>query len=425
MIAPGSHPRAHRVNAAALTAVGGFGESETMRALWALCLAGCFEVAPEYVCQRDAQCVLDGKPGECAAGSCAFPSDCPSGFRYGPYSGARAGFCVSDDGGGAGGDLAGADLAGTDGPLPSHCTRPNIMVAVENLTATGSDVGEVLRFELPGFQQCASLQAVGALPPQPEAVAWVAPTVAVATRDGLYVIDPDTDALLWSSPNPGFGTSPLPFPVDVFPYVAADGMTSVAVAYGDTVPNVTDVYVYRSSFGGDHQQLHWTSAELGLSTVESMSGSPTEGHLLAVSLGGEQAAAVDVTAQPTPISDGILVSYPGGSELLHSLSALPVAGHLRMAWASEDSGTANRVRFATDGDPIGGPIICSSCPQIAHVVPDPLDSAAWYALCVDATGGTVTNTESVRRVTSGGCPKVFDGTTLPSRYRLARLGVAQ
>jgi hypothetical protein len=395
-----------------------------MRGAAVLMLAGCFELPSSFRCSENAQCNLPNKIGSCVQHACAYYDfGCDSLLQWGSDSGELAGMCVpsnetdqglSMDFGGANlFDLASVDLARDGG---TTCNPPYLAATVENLTGASKDVGLVMRFELPAFRRCADLTAGGLMPARPRAAAAVPlPSsgfyLAVATTDELIALDPDSDARLWHVPVPGGDMAAPPVPIDVFPIVRSDGGMSAMVAYGTS--QISDVYTYRGGF----QQDHFTTADLGLTNVLGMTGSPLQKHLYALSTEG---AAVDVTVFPTP-APSVYVPQPGGGETLSTIWYTQYQSNAtRLAWLS---GT-NSVRFVTDvgsGAVLQGPYACTSCPKLVHVVPDTEDVNAFYALCEDGT--TFPNERTIRHVTGGACSISFMGTDLPMSYRITRLAV--
>ncbi len=336
------------------------------------------------------------------------------------------------------GDLAGSpDLfgvpPGSDLSMltSAACAGPQLLVGVENLSNSGSGGGRVARVSFAGGSAapCTTLSGQGLIGSQPMAVTAFGGLVGAATFDGLYVVDPGTDTVKWSKPNPGGGSNWGPF--DAFSVQGTSGTPYVAAAWG-------------ADFGISGAGIGWVEAydsdgsvapgapfciqssgctDLGLSlSIYSMAADPTTpAHFLALD-GGQNVAAVEVNPWAAPPSH---TTYVGTySEPLGSIYAASVGGKTHLAWFDNNM-AGGAIQWAIDSGTtpsLNGPIKCSSnCATILHVVPDPSQANGFFALCDSAMVNTRT---VVRADDTGSCTVVLDGTQFGTESRLSRLGIA-
>jgi len=336
-------------------------------------------------------------------------------------------------------DLAGADLTGVPpgsdlsmGQTAS-CPGPALLVGVENLTNSGSGGGRVARvsFANGSAQPCTTLSGQGLIGSQPMAVtAFGNGLVGAATFDGLYVVDPTTDTVKWSKPNPNGANNWGPF--DAFTVQSPSGTPYVAAAWGPDFgisgAGIRWVEIYDASGaaapGAPYCIQQTGCTDLGLSLgIYSMSSDPAApAHLLALDGANSVAAAeVDPWAGP-PTRTTYVGTY---SEPLASLYAVSVGGKPHLAWFVNNM-AGGAIQWAIDdtgsAPPLAGPVRCTTnCDTMLHVVPDPSQQNGFFALCDAATtsGRTV-----VRADDAGSCTVILDGTQFGAQSRLSRLAVA-
>jgi hypothetical protein len=418
-----------------------------------LALGGCLDVGLEFRCERNEQCVAQGrKGGRCEATHyCSFTDGtCPSGSAYGndaPRS--LANHCIGDDMGpptgddlsvgGDGGDASTypdammdasvGDLALRDqavGPLPDFappdlagvdgsCGTPQLLVTTEYLPQ--NQPGSILRFQLPPYpglpQQCVSLTGSGQLDPLLEAVVPYAPhQLAVAGRSGIYLLDTEQDQVLWVG---NYDTTQL-VPMDIAP-LQHNSETLIAVAMREPLvrPGMNWLYLY--SLSKPDPVLTVLASTLGLSDVPSMTLDPADPTKLLVVDNRSTNPVVDERLDPyaTPAAvDDTTFSLAGGTL---AIAAVRLVG-----------GGGATVVLGPLGLYLGvggwGPFGCA-CGEIQHVAPDYYGYKDIFHLC-----GTSTAT-SMRQVYRGqydssqgtvGCRVMADGMALGDHYRMTHLG---
>jgi hypothetical protein len=321
----------------------------------------------------------------------------------------------------------GSDLSTIAG---GACAGPALLVGVENLSNTGSGGGRVARVSFAGgsAQPCATLAGQGLIGSQPMAVTAFGSLVGAATFDGLYVVDPTTDTVKWSKPNPDSANGYGPF--DAFT-VSGTSATYVAAAWGPDFgisgAAIRWVEIYdadgNAAPGAPYciQQASCTDLELGLGTYSMASDPARPGLFLAID-GSHDLAALEVNPFATPPSH---TTYVGTySESLSSIYAVNVGGKPHLAWF-DDNMSGGAIQWAIDNGSapsLNGPFKCTSnCATILHVVPDPSQTNGFFALC----DGAMVNTRTVVRADdAGNCSVVLDGTQFGTESRLSRLAIA-
>ncbi len=325
----------------------------------------------------------------------------------------------------------GSDLATAAGLA---CARPALLVGVEDLSNSGSGGGRVARVSLAGggAAECATLSGQGLVGSQPMAVAAFGNLVGAATFDGLYVVDPATDTVKWSKPNPDSANNLGPF--DAFSIQSASGGTTyIAVAWGRDLgisgAGISEVEVYDGS-GVAPTGAPWcvqgstcpTTLNLSLGTYSMAAHPLAPAHFLAID-GGNNIAAVEVDPWAAPPTK---TTYVGTySEPLASIYSVAVGTTRHLAWFDNNM-QGGAIQWAIDDGSttpaLAGPVKCASnCATMLHVVPDPSQPNGFLALC-DAS--TVSGRKVVRADTAGNCAVVLDGAQFGAQSRLSRLGIA-
>ena len=324
----------------------------------------------------------------------------------------------------------GSDLSSV---MSAACAAPTLLVGVENLTNNGTTGGgRVARVSFAGgsAQPCTTLSGQGLIGNQPMAVTAFGGLIGAATFDGLYVVDPATDTVKWSKPNPdgenGFG------PFDAFAVQGTSGTQYVAAAWGADFgisgAGISWLEVYDADGNAAPgapfciQQSSCTQLGLGLG-IYSMAADPaTPSHFFALD-GSNDVAAVDVNPWATPPTKTTHVGTY--SEPLGSIYAAQVGSDVHFAWFDNNMAGGAIQWSVDDGSAtptLSGPFKCASnCATILHVVPDPSQQNGFFALCDSA----MVNTRTVVRTDSAGsCTVVLDGTQFGSESRLSRLAIA-
>ncbi|HWE27048.1 MAG TPA: hypothetical protein VHB97_03555, partial [Polyangia bacterium] len=264
---------------------------------------------------------------------------------------------------------------------------------------------------------------------QPLAVAQFSGGVAAAAIDGLYVVNPATDTILWQKPAPSQSTW---LPIDAFSILTPQGMPVIAVAYGPSgnPSTIREIDVFDESGTAPAGSQAWciqgSGCMLPLSlSILSMSATPTDlTHFIALDY-STPAAAVDVNPW-TMTKTTYIGTY---AENLQSIYAVVFGspGPARYAWLDQ-TGTTNAIQYAVDNgsgpSTIGGPVKCASgcTTALLHVVPDPTTADGYFALC---DGATVDTRTVVRIDSTLACTTILDGSSFGGESRLSRLGIAQ
>jgi hypothetical protein len=326
-----------------------------------------------------------------------------------------------------GSDLAGLDLTappGSDlstrgGDMSSSepaCALPYLMVTVEHLsTLTGA--GRVARLNLGDGSlaptQCATLAAQGLMTQQPQSSAFTGGRVAVLGFDGLQLLDPAIDSIVF--------TKPLQmnddFPVEVFPLTRPNGDLLVAAAWGTMLSPTTIARV--DAWGLDGSMVSsWPTGNLtlGLDIIGMTRDPLAPTQLLACDVDNNTMAwAVD----PWGGTKSSLVG--SGIPMPLSIFADVEGTQTRIAWVDSTAPSAVYYYNSAEGTGLFGPIRCANC-TLLHAVPDPTDNLRFFGLC---DGNTVDSRRVVRFSSSGGtCDTVLEGALFPSD-RMSRLSVAQ
>lgn len=320
----------------------------------------------------------------------------------------------------------GSDLANL---ASGGCPLPNLLVGIEDLHNTGSNVGgRVARLSVTstGVKQCTTLRGQGLIGAQPLAVAMFAGGVAAAAIDGLYVVDPANDTIKWMKPAPNPQTW---LPLEAFPFYSPAGKPVVGVAYGPSgnPSSIREIDAFDEAGNAQPGAMPWciqgsgcTPLPLSLSTLSMTANPGNLTHLLALD-SSNVVAAWDVDPW-----NATKTQYVGAySGYLQSIYAVGHAGALRMAWWDGET-TAGSFRYADDNgsgpSTIAGPVVCASgCSTLLHVVPDPTTTDGFFALCDGATYDTRT---IVRMDGARACTTVLDGSTFGTQTRMSRLGVS-
>jgi Pentapeptide repeats (8 copies) len=393
----------------------------------ALLCAGCFQVTWEFACTKPEQCVMeDGTRGVCLAGTC----------HFGDLS-------VTDDLSGAdlvgvdfaGADLAGADLAGADLTQPAQpdlagadlapgavCAYPQLLVTVEKL-APGN--GKVLRYHLAAggvMTGCQTLTGQGALGQYPEAAAKVGSDIAVAARDGVFLIDPATDLVKASWPN----NPNVLFPIDVAPISTVDGPAS-AVAWSQVGDPTTlwqiDLFLPSQA---NTPKYSYDANTLGLRAVLGMTGHPWDATKLMV-LDDYQSSTPQAEEYVDPFGSSVVgkLAEPSGYGF-HSIATVVVGGLERTVWTARNLYNGYYAGNAPSPGPgiSYGPAKCGC--DMLHAVPDPTDGLGSFALCDG--GGTQDRVvhHVVWSVTpqTAACSPLLNGTSLGADDRITHLAIA-
>ena len=405
-----------------------------------LLAAGCFDLGDTFICSGDKDCGSNASGnGVCVPTTklCAFPDLTCSGMqqlRYGPHAGYDSNLCVDEAADLADGALTSdagdagdaGDAAQNVGDLGGACSRPQLMIPVEDVSATVTMPGQVLRFSIAGdgsLSPCGTLSGSGNLDSLPQSAAFFPPNyIAVAGRDSIAVIDADTDLIQWNVPVPGNGSPPLT--MEVVPVInTTDGnRTWVVVGYSsDYSGNIDLIYGYRD---GTTQPKVWdTNTNLNLATeLGDITGrTPINDTFVGLNDGYESA----IDADPFTNMHTNYLGPAGGTDPLRTLYEIDVGSTRRLVWVGD---MTNGIYFINDdgmGETIVGPATCTANPSctLRHAVPDPSASDAYFLLC-DVSGGQANDRTVWRYVVGGSCTKVFDGTMFDSDHRLAKLAIA-
>jgi hypothetical protein len=317
----------------------------------------------------------------------------------------------------------GTDLAA---PSKDNCGHPQLLVAVENLHDPNSGAlgGKVARLALGDGSKlptsCATLSASALIDAHPLAVTWVPPSsIAAATSNGLYVLNPTTDTILWkNSDNP---------PLDVFTMHSPSGATLVALVISNSAGTGSDgsaihtydlmgnpVNVWKLDVGIGSDEL-----PIGIE-IWSITPSPLDPSHLFAAGGSTNSPAWDVdTINKTKSS-----YRPDNGTTMGTIYSI---ASKRTAWSTKyqkPSAVYYTSEPNTTTTALSGPIRCTpGCDTILHVVPDPTESDRFLALCDAATMGGPR--QIVRFTTAGGaCEKVIDDAALGIQLQMARLAIA-
>lgn len=319
-----------------------------------------------------------------------------------------------------------ADGGGEGEHTGGPCPIPHLLVAVEDLRG---GPGRVLRFalgdDLP-LERCGDLTASGEMIGQPFAVAWVDEhRVAVATTDGLQVVDPADDSLSWTASHDGL------WPNDAFRLETPEGVRRLAVAYSAlaTPSDIRSVRIYDDGGGVLHDLLgNGGQLPIGLG-VSSMTQSPLHhDRMLAAKDSSYSAAEVDPWAEVTYVDPPYVTTREG--VVLESVFGLEADAQNRVAWVGHDD-AGSHVYYVLDPDGASGrglslPLDCEGrqC-TFVHAVPDPSLNTRLIALCEE--DADYASRRVVRfRSTANECEVLFEAESLPgaSDHRLSRMSVA-
>src|SRR5579859_7819199 len=311
----------------------------------ALLCAGCFQVNLLFTCTNSEQCVMETEngliQGVCTADHiCYFESGTDlagvgdlSGVDFSGVDFAQAPVDL------AGVDFAGADLsqptaqdlAGADLELPV-CDYPQLLVTVENLDTPGP--GKLLRYHIPPsgpVVACHTLNGSGALGQLPQAAAKVGNDIAVAARDGVYLIDPTNDIVTarWDN-NPN-----VLFPIDVAPLSTGEGL-EIAVAWEQvgSPPWLwqLDLFLPSEPTTAKHS---WLASNLALGSVIGMTIDPWDPTKLMVLDDYSSPSTPQAEEYVDPLAPSVVghMDEPNGLGM-RTIASISVGGIERTVWAA-------------------------------------------------------------------------------------------
>jgi hypothetical protein len=415
-----------------------------------LAASGCFDLSLFFACDDSSQCHRRGMGGLCQPnGWCSFPDiSCQSGQRYGEAAPSPfGGQCVSEAGDGGAGDLAvpdlsandlsvvdgsASDLVTTDGNIVPACSFPQLLISVDDLSASGG-VGQVRRFFIPPAGappvDCGILNGSGQLDARAEVVGSMpGARIAIAGRNKVTVLNVTSDsvAATWSAP-------PSLYPIDVARIrVGSDSRFAVAWALQASPTYMYELDLYQP--GTTTPTNTWLASTLGLGKLRAMTIDPWVDTRLMVL--DERTPTPQALELVDPIAPVLTPHFdePAGIGF-HTLAAIPDGtSGARIVWSARNtyngyySGHTATSPTADAGMPfLVGPTQCPSCDML-HAVPDPTAGNRAFVLC--DTGGAV-NSRVVYRATfagigmvNGSCTPLFQGNQLGALQRLTRLAIA-
>lgn len=334
------------------------------------------------------------------------------------------------------GDADGGEGEGEGEPTGGPCPVPHLLVSVEDVRG---GPGRVLRFalrdELP-LERCGDLTARGQMLGQPFTLAWIDEhRVAVASTNGVQLVDPEDDSLTWNAPHDAL------WPNDAFRIETPEGVRRLAIAYsnwGGVSGEIRSVRLYDDA-GGVLREMFGNGGELPIGLgVASMTQSPVHPDwMLAVKPGSYAAGEIDpwtpaAHTDPAWVMDreGTVLESIFGLAAPPSLDAPPEEVQNRIAWVGRDE-AGSHVHYVLGGDGTPGvgvslPLDCEgrAC-TFVHAVPDPSMNTRLLALC-EEDGDFATRRVVRFRSTATECEVVFEAGTMPAPgdHRLARMSVA-
>ncbi len=364
---------------------------------------------------------------------------------YGDLSGVR----VNHDMQSAPLDLAGGG-GNSDGSVATGgCALPYVGVLIASNNGSGTARGRVERLPIDGRAKCKPLTLGNTLPPDADAVAFIAPDrIAVGALSGVYQVRLDDKAAAPVYKPATFAWTSLVD--DLFPLVDQSGKTLLAVAYDHSNLHGSKQIEFLVTLDQDQEVSRWEvgsdkTIRIGFDPV-AMSQSAVDPHQIFVVKGttdtyaaGQFAAPWD--GQPVEVQKPIYQLNLGSTGQVFTVKPLRQdkgGGAIlrRTAWTFRPTGNDNyQVYMASQtssGKQLLGPYVCNlpACAtgtyaEYADAIPDFTDDTAVIALCNDAATNSVSVIRHVVRIRdNGSCELLLDGNDLLSQEYPQRLTAA-
>lgn len=346
-------------------------------------------------------------------------------------------------------ELARSDSgSGKDGSTATACEPPYLGVLIASNSGSGSVHGRVERVPLDGRGKCKALTLANTLPPDADAIAFVAPDrIAVGALSGVFQINFDDKAAapVYKPSMFSWGT----LVDDLFPLVDQSGKTLLAVAYDDS--NLHDAGKTIESLvtlDGDQEISRWEvgsdkTIRIGFDPI-AMAQSVLDPHNFFVVRGlTDQYAAGEFVPpwdnQPVEAKKPVYqlnLGSTGQTLTIKTLRQDRGGGDIlrRTAWTfRSSSSSAYQVYMTSESNSTAkqllGPYVCDlpNClndkyKEYPDAVPDFTDETAVISICTDASATSASTVRHVVRIRdNGSCEMLLDGTKLFSQEFPQRL----
>ena len=245
-----------------------------------------------------------------------------------------------------------------------------------------------MRFALGGnnasdWTRCRDITGGGVFEDNTFAVGWVPPNGVVVSLDSyLYLVDIDTDEVVWST-----WTDRLRA-LDAFGLVSPEGETLVTVAFtthGSGGDGISTLHTYRNAWDATEPVDTWFASALTLgSNNESFTRSPDHpGCFLTVRYDMYAARRVcPFTGEPN-------TDYIGdfSAANLSTIASLGPANPTRFVWTGTRIGPDASAMYAYDGDGTETPVMVRTPTSrtciFLDALPDPTHDDGFIAICQD------------------------------------------